>query len=481
MAGAQPVVRPSGLAAAQTGRPWRWLLPLGVVVLFLSLAAYAADVHAYSIQRALPMLDLEVYRGGGLLTLHHRMDLYAWQLNPSMKFTYTPFAAVVFAVPALLPLSALRWLIWVTSVSALAGTIWLTFGGLGYPRDRARLGATLLLTAAVLWTQPVDRTLQLGQVNLLLMALIIWDLCQPEQRRWMGVGVGIAAGIKLVPLIFIPYLAITGRLRQAAVATGSFAATIAIGFAVLPHDSSQWWFGRLFLDAGRTGFVGDLENQSLRGMSTRLAGSVTAGLPIWAIAAAAVTVLGLASAAALYRAGRPVEGLLTCALTGLLVSPVSWDHHWVWIGPGLAVLTHHAVRSRGARRVAAWVSAAAVLAVFGAWPSFWVPHSGLLPEGLVWYAPASLFTIGDHPWFREYHWHGLQLLAGNLYVLAGLASLAVIVTLLVWNARSVRKLDRRPVGRLSLSGPRTGLATYRRCGRCRAATAVTDTCSGAGR
>ena len=435
MAGAEPAVRTSRLTAAQPGRPGHWLLPLGVVVLFLSLAAYAADVHVYSVHQLLPMLDLEVYRDGGLITLHRgaelhtQADLYSWQLNSSMNFTYTPFAAVLFAVPALLSLSTLRWLIWVTNVSALTGAIWLTIGGLGYPRDRLRLGVTLLLTAVMLWTQPVARTLHLGQVNLLLMVLIIWDLCQPEKRRWMGVGLGIAAGIKLVPLIFIPYLAITGRLRQAAVAMGSFAATIAIGFVVLPHDSSRWWFDGLFLDAGRTGFIGDLENQSLRGMITRLSEGVTAGLPAWVLAAAVVTVLGLASAAALYRASRPVEGLLTCALTGLLVSPVSWDHHWVWVAPGLVVLIHHAVRSRGARRVARWVFAAAVLAIFGAWRTFWVPHSGLIPEGLIWYAPASFFSIGDHPWFREYHWHGLQLLAGNLYVLAGLACLAMIMVM----------------------------------------------------
>ncbi len=432
MAGTEPVVRTSRPDAAGADRPFgpgHWLLPVGTVVLFLSLAAYAAEVHEYSVHQLLPMLDLEVYRDGGLIALHHQADLYTWRLNPSMMFTYTPFAAVLFAVPALLTFSVLRGVIWVASMFALAGAIWLTFGGLGYARDRTRLGATLLLTGVVLWLQPITRTLHLGQVNLLLMALIIWDLCQPEKRRWMGVGVGIAAGIKLVPLIFIPYLALTGRLRQAAVATGSFAATIAIGFAVLPQESAKWWFGGLFLDAGRTGFIGDLENQSLRGMITRLSGSVTAGSPVWAIAAVIVTVLGLACAAALYRAGRPVEGLLTCALAGLLVSPVSWDHHWVWVAPGLVVLVHYAVRSRGVRRLALWVCAVAVLITFGAWPSFWVPHPGLVPQGLIWYAPASLFAIGDHPWFREYHWHGLQLLAGNLYVLAGLVGLAAIAVL----------------------------------------------------
>ncbi len=458
MAGAEPAVRTSGLDAAPADRPelphrlGRWLLPVGVAALLLSLAAYAAELHAYSVQRLLPMLDLEVYRGGGLLTLHLGAELhthaalYNWDLIPGMDFTYTPFAAVLFAVPALLPLSALRWLSWIASLSALAGAIWLTFGRLGYPRDRARLGLTLLLTAAMLWMQPVVRTLHLGQVNLLLMVLIIWDLCQPEQRRWMGVGVGIAAGIKLVPLIFIPYLAITGRLRQAAVATASFAATIAIGFAVLPRASAQWWFNGLFLEAGRTGFIGDVENQSLRGMITRLSGSVAAGIPAWEIAAVAVAVLGFASAAMLHRSGHPVEGLLTCALTGLLISPISWDHHWVWVAPGLVVLLHHALRSRGAQRLALWLSAAAILVLFGAWPSFWLPHSALIPNGLIWYAPATYFSTGDHPWFHEYHWHGLQLLAGNLYVLTGLACLAVISV-------------------LALHGPGTAFATWARTAR----------------
>ena len=92
----------------------------------------------------------------------------------------------------------------------------------------------------------------MGQVNLALMALIIWDLCQPDtaaSRWWKGAGVGIAAGIKLVPLIFIPYLLLTRRFRQAAVASGAFVATVAAGFVVLPADSAKWWFGGLFFNS----------------------------------------------------------------------------------------------------------------------------------------------------------------------------------------------------------------------------------------
>ena len=281
----------------------------------------------------------------------------------------------------------------------------------------------------MLWIQPVVRTLHLGQVNLLLMVLIIWDLCQPEHRKWMGVGVGIAAGVKLVPLIFIPYLAITGRLRQAAVAMASFAATIAIGFAVLPRPSAQWWFNGLFLDAGRTGFVGDLENQSLRGMITRLSGSVAAGVPAWQIAAVAVAVLGFASAAMLHRSGHPVEGLLTCALTGLLISPISWDHHWVWVAPGLVVLLHHALRSRGAQRLALWLSAAVILVLFGAWPSFWLPHSGLIPERPDLVRASDLLLHRGPPVVPRVPLARPAVARRNLYVLTGLACLAMIMVM----------------------------------------------------
>ncbi len=155
----------------------------------------------------------------------------------------------------------------------------------------------------------------------------------------------MAAGIKLVPLIFIPYLLLTRRFRAAAVASGAFAATVAAGFVVAPADSARWWLGGLFFNGGRTGFVGWEGNQSLRALLTRLAGSVAGAEPVWLAVALVTAVAGLACAALLDRAGHPLPGLLACALTGLLVSPISWDHHWVWIVPGVAVAAAYAVRA----------------------------------------------------------------------------------------------------------------------------------------
>jgi alpha-1,2-mannosyltransferase len=197
---------------------------------------------------------------------------------------------------------------------------------------------------------------------------------------------------------------------------------------VLPGPSKYWWIDGNFFQASRTGFVGDQQNQSLNGMLTRLVGSVNGTHALWLAVAVVAGLLGLAAAAVLHHSGQAFAGLMVCALTALLVSPISWDHHWVWIAPGLAVLVDAAVRARTALCRAAWYAlAAAVLVLFGAWPQFWSRTAGLLQGGLINYAPASSFAHGDNPAYAEYHWHGLQLLAGNLELLVGLGLFLVAV------------------------------------------------------
>jgi alpha-1,2-mannosyltransferase len=416
--------RPQTAEKAPAPRGRLALLAAGIGAFALSLAAYIADVTLHS-QAMWRLTDLKVYWLAGTAAAH-RPDLYDLSWFGTLQFTYPPFSAVLAEAGSVLPLTAAEVGITVANVAALFAAAWLTARWLSH-RGATAVSLALLVVAVALWLQPVQRTLQLGQVNLLLMVIVIADLRQPDHRWWKGVGIGLAAGIKLIPLIFVLYLLITGRVRQAAVAAGTFAATILAGFAVLPRPSAQWWLHGLYLQAGRTGFVGQLENQSLRALITRLAGSVAAGSLPWIVAAVLVGVAGLACAALLDRAGQPVAGMLTCALTGLLVSPISWDHHWVWIVPGLVLLVHLAARARGRARAAWWAGAIALVAVFGGWPAFWTRLPALAPSGFIWYAPTEYFSMGDNPGYREYHWNALRILAGNLYVFAGLIALAVLV------------------------------------------------------
>ncbi len=441
---AEPAAADQGSEPAQAARTprdgARWLLPAGAALLLVVLTVYLADLATHLSSMA-AMRDLVVYRNGGLIVRHiapaydgHRASpLYDWTGQNGVQFTYPPIAAVIFAVASVLPWTLLRWAMTLASLAALGLSLWLVFGALAYEnRPRVRLGATLGVSALALLTEPVQQTLALGQVNLLLMLLIVADLLtasalKGQTRWWHGIGIGLAAAVKLTPLVFIPYLLLVRRYRQAATATGAFVATVLLGYAVLPADSDTYWLHGLVFNANRIVFVGTRGNQSLRGVITRLAGSVTSGTAPWLVAAILVLIVGLVAAAVLYRAGYPVAGMLTCALAALLASPLSWDHHWVWVAPAIALLAHLGAGARGAVRAGWWAAAGVMIAVFGAWPQFWdLSQAGLTPAGLFWYGPATYFARGDQPWYHEFHWHGLQLLAGNSFVLAGLLALAAL-------------------------------------------------------
>jgi len=202
-------------AALGGALPRRWLLPAGLGAFALALGLYVIYMVIHPKSFTMDPVDLAVYRSGGLIVRHVRplydprlaAPLYDWvgygKLH--LPFTYTPFAAIVFAVISFVPWWLSQQLSVAVDILALLTALWLTLGGLGYRKDKTRLAITLLGAAAVFWTEPVLRTMYLGQVNLVLMTLIIWDLCQPDtenSRWWKGFGTGIAAGIKLVPLVF---------------------------------------------------------------------------------------------------------------------------------------------------------------------------------------------------------------------------------------------------------------------------------------
>jgi alpha-1,2-mannosyltransferase len=416
---------------ARGRRGWR-ALAWAAAAFALALAAYAADVATHPIRLTMGWFDLNIYNHAGLIVRHAPDTLYTWHFLPGVQYLYTPFAALGFAVGSLLPWAVLKWLMTVVSLAAMVLTVWVTFGQLGW-RGRDRAAAVLGVSAVALWTEPVLRSVQVGQIELVLMALIAWDLCQSDDGRWKGVGVGLAAGIKLVPLIFIPYLLLAGKRRQAAVATAVFAGTVVIGFAALPHDSVKWWLTGYFLHAGDFSNTsqGSLLNQSLLALVTRTpagAGSVTV---LWLLLAALLGCLGLASAALFARTGRPTAGWVTCAVTGVLISPISWDNHWVWIVPVFVLLADAGFRARGAARWGYWGFGAVLALVFADWPTHWTGRLAFVPHGLVG------FDVRRHPMSEIFHLSSLQLISWNFFVLGGLVMFAFMVgwAWLAWRDR----------------------------------------------
>jgi alpha-1,2-mannosyltransferase len=402
-----------------------WMIAVGVVVFAVSVAALAVFEAVSAGQRS--MLDLQIYRWAGVLA-RHAGDLYGSRFpHYHLGFTYPPMAALVFAALSAVPMSALKWLVTVAGIASLVGTLWLTWGALGYRRSAGRIGATLAAAGVGLWLLPVQQTLGFGQVNLILMLIIVADLRLPDSARAKGIGVGLAAGFKLTPLIFIGYLLLTGRIRAAGVALATFAVTIGGSLVLLPAQSQRFWFGGLFVDSDRTGNNAYVGNQSLHGALARLLGGVSAAQPYWLASSVVVGIVGLLLAARAARRRQEMIGILTCALTGLLISPVSWSHHWVWAAPALVVAADMAIRARnpavpaigprdgalqlpgrrlwlGWRQWVCWIGAAALAAPFFAPPTALVPASVVQGTGA----------------------HAADLLIGDLYVITGLAALCLV-------------------------------------------------------
>ena len=317
------------------GRPRRRVAERDAVWLVVALVAFFAVLTwlaPYSMYDE--TYDLAVYRTGALQVLHHH-DPYAEPAGSfGPRFTYPPFAAVAFTPLALGTLDVDR--VAATTIS-LACLLWLTLVAVRarcpLPTGDLRLWAAVFAVAALgLLFEPVRSTLAFGQVNLLLAALVAVDLLAPPRRLPQGVLVGLAAGLKLVPALFIVYLLVTGRRRSAAVALAVLAATVAVGLAAMPAAAWRFW-SKLMLDTSRVGSLSYAGNQSLRGLLARLIGQARASALVWIVLAAAVLVVGLWVAVRLDRQGRELRAVCAVALAGLIVSPISWNHHWVWALP----------------------------------------------------------------------------------------------------------------------------------------------------
>lgn len=350
-------------------------LPATALLLLLSLGALAV---LCAVER-FPMADVLVYRAEGA-AVAHGADLYGFTVTAwNLPATYPPFAALLFAPTALLSPAA-------TKVAFLAGNsallvllVQLSLRLTHLPRTgrtpglRGRLPVLFAATAAGVWLEPVYQTIIFGQINLLLACLVLWDLGRPEGARGKGLAVGIAAGIKLTPAIFAVYLLLTGRVRAAGLALAGFAGTVVLGALVLPTASLEFWTRRIF-ETTRVGKPWIVDNQSIQGLAARIAHTPDPGV-LWLLPAAVVTVAGLMLARQLYlRHGLDGWGLLVTALTALLVSPISWSHHWVWCVPLLVLL---ASRRPGA--------AFFVYVVFTARTLWMVPRTGPLDLQQPWW------------------------------------------------------------------------------------------------
>jgi alpha-1,2-mannosyltransferase len=366
------------------------VLPRRRVAVAVMSVAIVAGLSLYFASRYQD--DFRVYLAGA----HNLADgaLYSSWTRGDL-FTYPPFAAVVFVPLETIPSPITAQIVWaLLNDAALTALIACSIRAVrpDLPtRTRWLWGSGL--AAPAFFLDPVLLSFRHGQVNVLLATLVMWDLAGSRRLGAAtvprGVMTGVAAAIKLTPLIFLPYLVLTRRPRAAWNCAAAFALCEGIAFALTPSSSAAYWTSYVF-DYSRVGgylrLAGLLAttNQNLMGAA------------------------GLLLAALVHRRCSAFLGIVVCATTGLIISPVTWTHHMVWTLPAIIWLAAAPERPR-------WGPAmAAVTAVlFWAAPIWWVP-SGI---------------NGD---LRALHEKSWQLVAGNSFFLWMVLFLAAIAASALW-------------------------------------------------
>src|SRR6202046_2320009 len=295
-----------------------------VALFLLAVAGYALLVHA-SPQYYWTQIDTAVYRDGGIAVRNQPAMLYTLDFGPAkLPFIYAPFAALVFA--AGIGASFATWQVGLTvlTIGLLPVVAYLSLGLAGRPAGLARAAAAFAIAAVGLWLEPVAMTLFFGQINLVLLALVVGDLALPDRVKGKGVGIGLAAGIKLTPLVFIPYLLFTRRVKAAAVSALTFAVTVGLGFALLPHASAVFWHEQ-FSQLGSKNF--HLDTQSLNGVILRLPRIGPDAHAYWQVAVVVAGIAGLATAILASRRGHELLGPGAWGARRPLVSPPTRVHN----------------------------------------------------------------------------------------------------------------------------------------------------------
>ncbi|GAA1807558.1 glycosyltransferase 87 family protein [Planosporangium flavigriseum] len=356
--------------------PW-FLLP-GLIALVVSAALYLTDVHFHPLHGA----DLSMYQAAAQ-ALRDGAPIYGVRWN-DLPFTSPPIMAVV-----MLPTTFVSHATMTTAmlVFGLVGTfvaLLCTTRVLGHNGLAGRIGLVAGVIALMLWTEPFQTTFLDGQLNVVILLLVLADLAQSDRSRFKGVGVGAAAALKLFPALFVVYLLLTGRLRAVVTAVGVFAGLTAAGWIVEPGASATYWFGggldshNVVLDPR---FVGE---QALQGTVARLLDNSTHNGPAWMGTVALVGTAGLALATRAQRSGFEGMGVVVTAFVALLVSPSSWSHYWVWIAPLALVLVDVAARNHGRARTLAAGLPAVAMVPFLSW-NLDEPQPGPMgPVGLIW-------------------------------------------------------------------------------------------------
>jgi alpha-1,2-mannosyltransferase len=368
-------------------------------------------------------IDIDVYRMGGRAwldgtSLYRDGVLFHTEAGLNLPFTYPPLAAAVFSPFAWLSLDAASATITVITFALLLVTtmivltrlrVWEQSAAISGPAWRRRCWlAAAIVAPAVVYLEPIRSNFEFGQINVVLMTLVIAD-CVPRKTPWpRGLLLGLAIALKLTPAVFLLYFLLRRDTRALLASVASAILATALGFVVAAHDSWEYWTETVH-DTDRIGTATYLTNQNIAGTLARLGLGETPRFVIWLIACFAVLGLTVWAVCRVLRSGESSElrsgdkavlALICVAMFGLVVSPVSWSHHWVWALPAVLVTAALGIRYRNAAMSV--ISAVGVLLMYFAPIHLMTEHKEtsaalwrqLLGGSYVWWAVALIAVAG---------------------------------------------------------------------------------------
>ena len=330
------------------GKQRRRVEPKTVAVLLLAFFASGSILNRfvrYGLGYGTPayLLDLDVYRHGALSWLHGAPILGPYQFDAvaaPMPFIYPPIAAVLFVPTTWLdwPIAVALWTAF-SLVALLLGLVSVA-SAVGVSRKNAWLMG-LVLSAVCVNLEPVAAHLRNGQIGIFLMVLVIVDLTHTDRRWPRGVLLGLAIAIKLNPAVFGLYFLLRRDWRAVGMTALSFLVLSGLGWVLAPADSLAYWRNLRELEEHVPVFAGAVPPISLAGVVEKLPFGGASTLAWLVLSLIVVLLTGRAMALAISRR----DHMAALALNGLLVpllSPVAWDHHWVWVCALLGVLVARA-------------------------------------------------------------------------------------------------------------------------------------------
>ena len=323
----------------------------------------------------------------------HGGDLYPHNPNSNFDFLYPPLSAILLAIPAFFGKIPLYLCLSLLNVAAWWMTAQLSNAMTG---DGKVLNPWLVALPSILTISFIFDMFDLGQPNLVLLALMLWGfwLLQHDRPWSSGSLFALATAIKVFPVAVLPYLVWRRQWASAA----SMMIFLAIFLLALPapvrgfqHNLSELktWYQGMVGSSSEQGFGQRAEqnwswvNQSLIAVTHRLtrpvnynqdnAAKAPATMNIadldfktanWIVVGAAIAI-GLGFIAVMPPGSRRTPrsdaeelGILFCLMT--VASPLARQYYFIWLFFPLTVLIHRAAYDpRAAVRKGTWIVLAA--------------------------------------------------------------------------------------------------------------------------